>query len=150
VEKKLSADALQNTAGSNVTPPVPLAPGSGQIVVDNTTGTGTGVKDAVVAYINGHVIDPSTGTGKQEQITGTEGFESPRDGSSSRSLKARCAGQIDAVSAIHVLHEPRTIETRRGGFPSVAVRSTKVLLGCGEHAGRTGASRGRRPGPGCG
>jgi hypothetical protein len=130
-------------------PQIPLASGSGQIVIEDTPGACTGVKDAVISDIDGHVIDPSTGTGKQEQITWTEGFKTLRNESSSRSLKARRAGQIDTVSAIHVLHEPRTIETLGRGFASIVIMSTEVLLGRGEHARGTGAYDGGGASAGC-
>jgi hypothetical protein len=70
--EEVRVTSSQDTTGGHMALQIPFTTWGAQVVVHHATGSGAGVKDAVVSDVDSHMIDLLSGAGKEEQIAGLE------------------------------------------------------------------------------
>lgn len=101
---------LQDTPRGDVTLQVPLATWGRQIVIHHSARPGTGVEHAIIADINGYVVNPTPFTGEEEKIARMQRLDFQRNRPSRGRLKLGGTGQCDPVPAEDVLDEAGAVK----------------------------------------
>jgi hypothetical protein len=66
---------LKDAPGDHVPGQIPSPPGGREVVIDHSSGPGSGVKDTIVTNIDGDMVDLSASARKEQQVAGLERFD---------------------------------------------------------------------------